>query len=74
MEGEESQIKGTEYIFNKIIEKNFYPKEGDAYKCKRSIKNTKWKIPHGGERELVESTSSRKIGSHVERWGCQSTV
>jgi hypothetical protein len=32
------------------------------------------KIPNGGERELVESTSSRKAGLQVDGWGCHPTV
>ena len=31
-------------------------------------------MPNNGERELVESTSSRKIGHQVERWGYHPTV
>jgi hypothetical protein len=31
-------------------------------------------MPKSGERELVESTSSRKTGHQVEGWGCHSTV
>jgi hypothetical protein len=31
-------------------------------------------IPYRGERELVESTSSRKTGHQVEGWGCHPTV
>ena len=31
-------------------------------------------IPYSGERKLVESTSSRKIGHQVEGWGCHPTV
>jgi hypothetical protein len=27
-------------------------------------------MPYSGERELVESTSSRKKGHQVEGWGC----
>jgi hypothetical protein len=32
------------------------------------------KMPYSGERELVEYTSSRKIGHQVEGWGCHPTV
>ena len=31
-------------------------------------------MPYSGERELVESTSSRKTGHQVEGWGCHPTV
>jgi hypothetical protein len=31
-------------------------------------------MPYSGERELVESTSSRKTGHHMEGWGCHPTV
>ena len=31
-------------------------------------------MPNSGERELVESTSSRKTGHQVEGWGCHPTV
>ena len=31
-------------------------------------------MPNSGERELVESTSSRKTGHQVEEWGCHPTV
>jgi hypothetical protein len=31
-------------------------------------------MPYSGERELVESTSSRKTGNQVEGWGCHPTV
>jgi hypothetical protein len=31
-------------------------------------------MPNIGERELVESTSSRKPGNQVEPWGCHPTV
>ena len=31
-------------------------------------------MPNSRERELVESTSSRKTEHQVERWGCQSAV
>ena len=31
-------------------------------------------MPNSRERELVEFTSSRKIGHQVEGWGCHSTV
>jgi hypothetical protein len=31
-------------------------------------------MPNSGEREFVESTSSRKIGHQVEGWGCHSTI
>jgi hypothetical protein len=31
-------------------------------------------MPNNGERELAESTSSRKIGHQVERWGYHPTV
>ena len=31
-------------------------------------------MPNNGERELVESTSSRKPGHQVEEWGCHCTV
>jgi hypothetical protein len=31
-------------------------------------------MPSSGERELVESTSSRKTGHQTEGWGCHSTV
>jgi hypothetical protein len=31
-------------------------------------------MPNSGERQLVESSSSRKTGHQVERWGCHPTV
>jgi hypothetical protein len=31
-------------------------------------------IPNNGERELIESTSSRKTGHQVEGWRCHPTV
>jgi hypothetical protein len=31
-------------------------------------------MPNSGERELVESTSSRKAGHQVEGWSCHPTV
>jgi hypothetical protein len=31
-------------------------------------------MPKSRERELVESTSSRKTGHQVEGWGCHPTV
>jgi hypothetical protein len=31
-------------------------------------------MPNSGERELAESTSSRKIGDQVEGWGCHLTA
>jgi hypothetical protein len=31
-------------------------------------------MPNSVERELVESTSSRKIGHQVEGWSCHPTV
>ena len=31
-------------------------------------------MPNSRERELVESTSSRKTGHQVEGWGCHPTV
>ena len=31
-------------------------------------------MPNSEERELVESTSSRKTVHQVDRWGCHSTV
>jgi hypothetical protein len=31
-------------------------------------------MPYRGERELVVSTSSRKTGHQVKRWGCHLTV
>jgi hypothetical protein len=31
-------------------------------------------MPYSGERELVESTSSRKTGHQVEGWGCHPIV
>ena len=31
-------------------------------------------MPYSGERELVESISSRKTGHQVEGWGCYPTV
>jgi hypothetical protein len=31
-------------------------------------------MPYTGERELLESTSSRKTGHQVEGWGCHPTV
>ena len=31
-------------------------------------------MAYSGERELVESTSSRKTGHQVEGWGCHPTV
>jgi hypothetical protein len=31
-------------------------------------------MPNSGERELVESTSSRKTVHHVEGWSCYHTV
>jgi hypothetical protein len=31
-------------------------------------------MPNSAERELVESTSSRKTGYQVEGWGCHPTV
>jgi len=31
-------------------------------------------MPYSRERELVESTSSRKTGNQVEGWACQPTV
>ena len=32
------------------------------------------KMPNSGEKELAESTSSRKTGHHVEGWSCHHTV
>ena len=42
-EGEEAQVKGTENIFNEIIEENFtaLPKEGGAYQGTRSMEKPK---------------------------------
>jgi hypothetical protein len=37
-------------------------------------KGTLDEMPNSGERELVESTSSRNIGHRVEGWGCHPTV
>jgi len=31
-------------------------------------------MPDSGEREFVDSTSSRKTGHQVERWGCYPTA
>jgi hypothetical protein len=31
-------------------------------------------MPYSGERELIESTSSRKTGHQVKGWGCHPTV
>jgi hypothetical protein len=31
-------------------------------------------MPYNGERELVESTCSRKTEHQVEEWGCHPTV
>lgn len=31
-------------------------------------------MPYNRERELVESTASRKTGHQVEGWGCHPTV
>jgi hypothetical protein len=31
-------------------------------------------MPFSGERELVESTFSRKIGHQVEGWACHPTI
>jgi hypothetical protein len=31
-------------------------------------------MPNSGERELVQSTSIRKIGHQVERWGFHPTI
>ena len=31
-------------------------------------------MPYSGEKELVESTSSRKTGHQVEGWGCHPIV
>jgi hypothetical protein len=31
-------------------------------------------MPNSGERNLIESTSSRKTGYQGERWGCHPTV
>ena len=31
-------------------------------------------MPNSAERELIESTSSRKTGHQVEGWGCHPTV
>ena len=52
-------------------------------KCSRDLEvrepqNSKGKtldeMPNGGEKELVESTSSRKTEYQVEGWGCYPTV
>ena len=39
-----------------------------------SLEGTLNEIPCSGERELVESTSSRKMGHPVEEWGCHHIV
>jgi hypothetical protein len=31
-------------------------------------------MPNSGERELIESTSIRKMGNQAERWGCHPIV
>ena len=43
----------------------------DAQDSKRGTLD---EVPNSGERELVESISSRKTGHQVEGWGCHSTV
>ena len=42
--------------------------------CQDSKGGTLDELPNSGERELVESTSSRKTGHQVEGWGCHPTV
>ena len=39
-----------------------------------SMRVTLDEMPNSGERELVESTSSRKTGHQVEGWGCHPKV
>jgi hypothetical protein len=31
-------------------------------------------MPYSGEREFVESTSSKKTGHQVKGWGCHATI
>ena len=40
-ERKETQVKGTENIFNKIIEENFPNLKKDAYRSTRDMQNTK---------------------------------
>jgi hypothetical protein len=39
-----------------------------------SKRGTLDEMPNSGERELVESISSRKTGQQVEGWGCHPIV
>jgi hypothetical protein len=38
------------------------------------LKGTLDEVPNSGKKKLVESTSSKKTGHQVERWGCHPTV
>ena len=50
------------------------PETWDVKDSQNSKGETLDEMLYSGERELVESTSSRKTGHQVEGWGCHPTV
>ena len=50
------------------------PETWDMRDSQDSKGGTLDEMPYSGERELVESTSSRKKGHQVEVWDCYPTV
>ena len=50
------------------------PETWDVRDSQDSKGGTVDETPNSGEKDISESTSSRKIDHQVERWGCHPTV
>jgi hypothetical protein len=50
------------------------PETWDVIDSQDSKGGTVDETPNSGEKDISESTSSRKIDHQVERWGCHPTV